>query len=130
MTHRLRAAGIIIKDNQVLLMHRRREGREYWIIPGGGVEEGESREQTLKREIKEEVGMTVTICRPVFETDESLSHTIFFLCEVKDDQPQLGGPELQRHSPDNWYQPEWIPLDTVKSLPLYPAKAKDYILTL
>lgn len=56
----LRAAGIIIKNNQILLMHRRKNDQEYWVIPGGHVEGGETPEQTVQREIKEELSLEVT----------------------------------------------------------------------
>ncbi len=34
---RIRAVGILIKKNKVLLIHRKNE-KEYWVFPGGGVE--------------------------------------------------------------------------------------------
>lgn len=37
----IRAAGILIKDNKILLIHRTREGKEFWVLPGGGVEKNE-----------------------------------------------------------------------------------------
>lgn len=40
--NRNRSAGIVIKDGKVLLIHRFNKGDEYWVFPGGGVEEGDS----------------------------------------------------------------------------------------
>ena len=54
---RTTARGIVIKDNQVLLMYRVRNGEHYYSIPGGGVEEGESPDTAEFREIFEEYGV-------------------------------------------------------------------------
>lgn len=56
--NRNRSAGIVIKDGKVLLMHRFNKGDEYWVFPGGGVEEGETPEQAAVREIGEETTIT------------------------------------------------------------------------
>ncbi|MFA5933631.1 MAG: class I tRNA ligase family protein [Candidatus Paceibacterota bacterium] len=48
------AEGVIIKDDQVLVM----EYKNQYGLPGGGIEEGETPEQALLREIREEIGYT------------------------------------------------------------------------
>ena len=50
---------IIIKDNKILLVYEKR--RNFWGLPKGHVEEGESEIETAKREVKEEVGLEVLI---------------------------------------------------------------------
>ena len=51
---------IIIKDGKILLEKRKNEpGRGKWSIPGGLVELGESVEQTVIREVREETGLEV-----------------------------------------------------------------------
>ena len=49
--------GIIIKDGKVAMMHSLKY--DYYKLPGGGIEEGESYEDTLVREVKEESGLVV-----------------------------------------------------------------------
>lgn len=61
-----RASAIIIKKGKVLLMHRRKFGKEYWVFPGGGVEEGETSGDAAIREVKEETDMDVTSCKFTF----------------------------------------------------------------
>jgi 8-oxo-dGTP diphosphatase len=51
---------VIIKDGKILLEKRKNEpGKGKWSIPGGLVELGESVEQTVIREVKEETGLEV-----------------------------------------------------------------------
>ena len=55
---------LIQYGNQVLLV-RHTYGRRYWTLPGGGTKSGETLEETVKREIHEEVGLIVTEARKV-----------------------------------------------------------------
>lgn len=57
MKPRTRIAGIIIQDGK-LLMLKGRGYKELWT-PGGHLEIGESEEECLKRELKEEIGVTL-----------------------------------------------------------------------
>lgn len=57
------SAGILIRDNKVLLA-KRPAGKHlagYWEFPGGKVEPGESPEESLAREFKEEFGVEVLV---------------------------------------------------------------------
>lgn len=60
-----RYQGAIIQDDQMLLiLHRRHiDRRSYWAIPGGGIEPGETEEDCILREIREETGLVVRIER-------------------------------------------------------------------
>jgi len=39
MTRRVRAVAVLVRGKEILLVHRTREGKEFWVLPGGGVEE-------------------------------------------------------------------------------------------
>lgn len=57
MKPRTRIAGILIQDNKILMLTGR-GCKELWT-PGGKIEEGESDEECLKRELKEEIGVNL-----------------------------------------------------------------------
>lgn len=56
------ASAIIYNDiGQLLIVKNRVGDAYYWTIPGGAVEEGETLEQAVVREVKEETGFTVAV---------------------------------------------------------------------
>lgn len=56
---RLRVAAVITRREGLLLAKHRKEGREYYLLPGGGVKVGESMSKALSREVEEETGLKV-----------------------------------------------------------------------
>ncbi len=64
---RVRYQGAIVRDHHILLLHGRedwgRGPRQFWLLPGGGREEGETAEQTLRREMLEETHLEVRVER-------------------------------------------------------------------
>ncbi len=66
---RIRVAGILVKDNQILLVRHEKNGKSYWLIPGGGVDFCETAEEALMREYREEVGMEIKVGKLVLVHD-------------------------------------------------------------
>lgn len=66
---RVRVAGIIIDDNKLLLIAHKKNDSIYWLLPGGGVDYGESLEEALKREFLEELNVHVTVGKPAMLSD-------------------------------------------------------------
>ncbi|WP_394188165.1 NUDIX domain-containing protein [Paenisporosarcina quisquiliarum] len=58
---RKRSGAIIELDGKIALIKRVRNNHEYYVIPGGGIEEGETPEDAAIREVKEELGIDIEI---------------------------------------------------------------------
>jgi ADP-ribose pyrophosphatase YjhB (NUDIX family) len=57
MEPRIRVSAILRWQGRVLLVRHEKGGREVWLLPGGGVQSGESLVDALHRELGEEVGI-------------------------------------------------------------------------
>lgn len=58
---RIRVAAILRKDGTILLVQHVKEGRAYWLLPGGGVDFGETLGDAVKREVREETGLEIDV---------------------------------------------------------------------
>src|SRR5947209_6684246 len=65
MPRTVRYQGAIVHEHRLLLIQQREHasGRSYWLVPGGGQEEGESEEECVAREMREETGLEVEVMR-------------------------------------------------------------------
>lgn len=106
---RVSSRGIIIEDGSVYAMFRRRikdDGavKEYYVIPGGGIEGNETLEENVIREMKEEFSVDVKIDGYLGkdEGEDTIAH--FFACSIVNGTPCLGGEELERCTESNYYE--------------------------
>ena len=77
-----RVCAIIVQGQTLLLIHRVKGGREYWVFPGGGLEEADgSPENGLQRECLEELGVEVEVgllfAEDVFDGPNEKQHQFF-----------------------------------------------------
>jgi ADP-ribose pyrophosphatase YjhB (NUDIX family) len=56
---RIRVSAILRWQGRVLLCRQEKPGKQYWLLPGGGVDGGETLMEALRRELREELGIAV-----------------------------------------------------------------------
>lgn len=114
---RIRAGIVLIQDNKVALIERHRAGLDYFVFPGGGVDEGETPEQAAIREAREELGIEISVKQKVAEVRlGERSKQVYFLVEQIGGEFGTGaGEEYTGSDPANSeegiYIPVWMPID-------------------
>ena len=110
-------AAIIIKNNRVFVTQRGYGSfKGQWEFPGGKIETGESKEECLIREIKEELNANISIVQYLntIEYDYPTFHLIMhnFICSLKDDHYDLLEHEAAKFVEiDSLDQVEFLPAD-------------------
>ena len=110
-------AAVIRKGNKIFATQRGYgEFKDGWEFPGGKIEEGETPEQALAREIKEELDTEIQVGKLIdtIEYDYPKFHLSMdcFWCEI-----MQGGLELKEHEAARWlskeelYSVDWLPAD-------------------
>lgn len=100
-------AGLIIEHGRILLIHNSKHGKIRIEPPGGKVEAGESLQEATVREIREELGIEVTVgsLLRVAETDspEGKFAVHMYLCRIVSGDPENQEPD--KSSGFGWYSP-------------------------
>ncbi len=136
MIERQRPCAIFIKNNKIFIIKRIKNDKIYYVFPGGHVENDENLEETLKREIKEELNFEISSFREVFRIieynpgDNCQVENVFYLIEGFIGNLKLGGPEIERmKNGNNEYHLMWYSKSEFEQLnPIYPAKIKELVL--
>jgi 8-oxo-dGTP diphosphatase len=96
MIQRTRLQAIVLRADRILMAKIRQDGSEWWCLPGGGWEAGETAEEGVLRELWEECNVRGTIVRQTAHVvfapgDEAIT----FLVDIGEQEPSLGiEPEL------------------------------------
>jgi ADP-ribose pyrophosphatase YjhB (NUDIX family) len=123
-----RIVGVAIHDGRVLL-HRAGE-ETLWTLPGGRAEMGEAAEDTIRREMREELGTEVDVLRLLWCVEDFFDYNglsvhelaLYFLIRLPPGSRPLTLSAFASTDGDTRLQFRWCPLDeTLASLPLRPS---------
>lgn len=132
ISHRIRASVVVLdKDKKrFLLMYRFINGKEKYVLLGGGIEKGESIEKAAIREVKEEANIDVKLDKKLTTINYKTCTDHVFLATEFSGKVKLSGCEVNRSTKDNFYCPKWININDLHNLkiPIYPGSIVELIL--
>lgn len=118
------------KTDSVLLIHRLKKGRDYWVIPGGGAKKSESPSEAAIREINEELGIKLQRqdLKPLFELNDQGEKQLIFEAKISFVKaPPISGEEKDRANENNVYQPSWVSFCNLPRINLMPPEISQKI---
>lgn len=129
----IRAGGVIIHNNKVLT--HKNINDEHYCLPGGRIEIGENSEETIKREIQEELGKTIEVIGYVatienfFEMKGSKYHELYFLHRIEFAEENDKKIEYTMHNIEGkeHLQYEWLDLDKIEEYNILPKCVKNIL---
>jgi 8-oxo-dGTP pyrophosphatase MutT (NUDIX family) len=124
---------IMIKDQDMLAMHRNKFGKVFYELVGGGIGVGETAEEALNREVREETSLKIGNIKMVFveEAGKPYGNQYIYLCEYVGGEPimQPSSAEAQINKlGKNIYTPVWLPLEKLDKVPFLSKELQDNIL--
>jgi 8-oxo-dGTP pyrophosphatase MutT (NUDIX family) len=124
---------IVVRDDQLLVVHRHKFGREYYTLVGGHIEAGETPEAAMLREVDEETGLQLGSPRLVYEQAPvgRYNKQYIFLADyeageisMRDDADEAKLNEIG----ENTFQPMWLPVAQLPQVPFLPPALQEQLI--
>lgn len=126
---RKRAGVIVTNSDEILLIERVKNGDHYWVIPGGGIEEGEEEKEAACRELQEELSIDVEReqLNPFCHITMNDKDEVYYQIEIERQEFEICGEEKERSNELNIYNPVWIKIEQALKIDLRPEEIKSEI---
>lgn len=134
---RVSAKALVYRNSEILASHYKKGDREWYVIPGGGVNREETAVEGVVREVQEETGYIIQVEKMAFVREfipSRLDRHIFtegfhqlelyFICSLLEDDPL----EPTEHD-INQVGCQWLPLENLHQFHLYPISLIENIRT-
>ena len=133
-----RVCGLFLSEGRILAMHDERS--PYYYLPGGRVKLGETAEEAILREIREELKLEARILRPLWlnqaffteDVDGLRYHELclYFLLAAADGELEARGERFILRERRHTLRFEWLAFDALKDAYFYPSFLKTEIFRL
>ncbi len=133
-----RVCGVIIHDGKLLAMHD--ENSPYYYLPGGRVKYGETAEEAVLREMKEELDVDCKIDRPLWlnqaffvedvTKERFFELCLYFLMDISETDILSRGEAFAGSEAGHAHVFSWLPFERLKEEYLYPLFVKEAIFDL
>jgi len=124
---RVRVAAVIPDEEGIVLVRHRKDGEVYDLLPGGGVELGETLEIALKREVLEETGLTCDIGAPLFINDTIAPDGSRHVVQITFLATRTGGDLCMDPTDERVMAPHTVPVALLAYLDLRPPMAEQLL---
>ena len=117
---------VVTADKKILLVKHRKGSRQYWVLPGGRLEYGETFQECAVRELKEETGLDIMVDRLVFLSEaiapDRSRHivNVYLTARVTGGKMQVGDEPVLAGV-------DFLPLSELENCTLYPPVARQVI---
>jgi len=110
---RVAAYGLLVKEEKILLCRLSKDVSDkagYWTLPGGGLDFGESPEEAMMREVKEETGLSVkpkallAVDSLVIESGDSSNHGIRIIYQAHNIKGEISFEENGTSDKCQWFK--------------------------
>jgi ADP-ribose pyrophosphatase YjhB (NUDIX family) len=124
---------IVVKDDQLLVMKRNKFGQQFYSLIGGGIDEGETPEAALVREVQEEASLLIDHLKLVaIQEGAGFGKQYIYTAQYISGEPSLDAASEEAASQaagQNLYEPGWLPLADVAAANILPSELKPFLLT-
>ena len=114
MEKRISCRAIILNDNGLVVMYRNKNGNEYYTLPGGGMEQGETEQECVIRECEEEFGINVEPIKKLYVLEDTKTIQHIYYCDWISGKLGTGtGEEFMADNGKGVYNPMQIAFDNL-----------------
>lgn len=127
----IRPSTLLVRENKILVLESKYSGKEFYLLPGGAIENFETTQETAIRETKEETNLDVKLSKLLYlqewinkSRNKNVLYIIFLAKIVKGKETHLNDPCLKKGHIKNVV---WKTVEELEQAVFFPAEALPFI---